>query len=41
MKEKLEDIVEMMSTKPILGNGRKEDGLGAVYNGLVKVLFLT
>ena len=37
MKEKLDNIVEMGT---IPGNGWKEDGFSAVYNGLVKVLSL-
>ena len=37
MKEKFEYIVEMRS---IPGNGRKEDSLSAVYNGLVNVFLI-
>ena len=37
VKAKLENVIKMRS---IPGNGRKEDSLSAVYNGLVEVLFL-
>ena len=38
VKEELENIDDLMS---IPGNGREKDGLGAVYNELVKVFLFS